>query len=125
MHAIWFKDECTVFTSVSNNCTLYKWAGIGSEKISETTAGICPKYDKPKYGEVPVPDGKQLWCGEASGSICTFPFKINGSKLIYEPYKDSQGVSRCGTEDNSTEPIEYASVNDLDAAIPCKGKWKN
>ena len=99
---------------------MYRDAQIGTEKSSETIAGICPKYDKTQYAEVPVP-GTQLWCGESSGSICTFPFKINGSGLIYEPYKDSQGVSRCGTEDTSREPLEYVSVNFLDASIPCKG----
>ena len=98
---------------------MYRDAQIGTEKSSETIAGICPKYNKTKYGEVPLP-GTQLWCGESSESICTFPF-IYESKLLYEPYTDAEGVSRCGTKNYSSEPIEYASVNDLDTAVQCKG----
>ena len=99
---------------------MYKYVQqIGTVESSETIAGICPKYDKTQYAEVPVP-GTQLWCGESSGSICTFPF-IFESKLRYEPYTDAEGVSRCGTKDNSFQPIEYAYVNELDEAVPCKG----
>ena len=100
---------------------MYKYGYLVDNE--KTNAGICPKYDKARYGgsEPPTVHGGHLWYGDPSGSICTFPFKIDGSELIYEPYKDSQGVSRCGTEDTSREPLEYVSVNFLDASIPCKG----
>ena len=97
---------------------MFKYADIGTAESRETNAGICPKYDKTRYAEVSVP-GTQLWCGESSGSLCIFPF-IFESKRRYEPYIDS-GVSRCGTEDYSFASIEYASVNDLDIAVQCKG----
>ena len=111
---------------------MYQSASIKLSEKEGTNAGICPKSDKnlawiwggpePIYLPEDSVPGKQLWCGEESGSICTFPYRIDGSELMYEPYKDSQGVMRCGTLDNSVVPADYASVNDLDAAVPCKGK---
>ena len=110
---------------------MYQSASIKLSEKEGTNAGICPKSDKnlawiwggpePIYLPEDSVPGKQLWCGEESGSICTFPYRIDGSELMYEPYKDSQGVSRCGTLDNSVVPADYASVNDLDVAVPCKG----
>ena len=104
---------------------MYKDVVIGPTKRGN--AGICPKYDDgsqydPHPPEIPDPE-KQMWpwCGEAAGSLCTFPFTF-GSELLYEPYMDSQGVSRCGTKSTSAFPIEYASVGDLDLAIPCNGE---
>ena len=130
-NAFYFQYDCSFFVSESNNCTLYQSASIKLAEKEGTNAGICPKADKnrawiwggpePIYLPDSVPE-KQLWCGEASGSVCTFPFKIDGSELIYEPYKDSGGVSRCGTLDNSVVPTDYDSVNDLDVAVPCKGE---
>ena len=129
--ACYYQEECSVFISKLNNCTLYKNAVVGPTKNNETNAGICPKTDhtrpwkfrgtEPVYPpELPVP-GKHLWCGEKAGSICTFPFSYE-SKLFYEPYIDSQGVSRCGTLDSSRAPTEYSSVNNLDTAVPCNGE---
>ena len=105
---------------------MYKAAQIRPTENKETIAGICPKFDDGSKHDPPkFPDPeKQTWplCGEVAGSLCTFPF-LYGTELFYEPFKDSQGVSRCGTKDTSDFPIEYASVNDLDIAVPCSGKY--
>ena len=119
--------------SESDKCTLYKQAVIGPTENKKTSAGICPKVDTLRpwqfEGSEPIypPEifqGKQLWCGKASGSICTFPFFLYGV-LFYEPYIDILGVPRCGTFDNALVPINYASDYDLEEAVLCIGKRIN
>ena len=101
---------------------------IESSKSDETNAGICPKTDKTKdlsyVPETPVPANKKFWwCGE-EGKICTFPFYYL-SELYYDPYIDDSGVAKCGTLDNSFEPIVYSDafgINQLESAFPCSGE---
>ena len=118
---------CSYFLSKANNCKLYKTATVTAFTTSpETNAGICPKYDSSQAWlqyyppEMPLP-GKNSWCGEESGSICTFPFslKFTGSVLYYEPYKDASGKSWCGTKFDALVPVEYSDVDELESAVPC------